>query len=194
MGKSDERKFLGKITIPADKILVTDPCYRLNNGNPSSLQLAVDHDPSRQIYCFYELSDEGIWGRRIRSISAVYSMDNKVTRGRESLGLVGVDSGQMGFFDFDRYTEIHDDEMDEYDDKDLSPYDSKCSSNFYVECCKKTLESADYVGITQRINGFVSSSGFGDGMYEVYELLDDNDALAGYSVIFIDDDDEEDYY
>ena len=70
-----------------------------------------------------------------------------------SIGAVAVDSGQCGFYEEDYYNA---NQGGEYGDLDT----------FYGKACNITL-SDEQAGIIDG-KGFVSSSGWGDGMYQVF--------------------------
>jgi hypothetical protein len=67
---------------------------------------------------------------------------------------IGIDSGQCGIFDDTIYPA---------DKKSRGKFDDKGS--FYGECCQITL-SKEKGGIMKNCKGLVSSSGFGDGIYD----------------------------
>jgi hypothetical protein len=72
------------------------------------------------------------------------------------VGEIGVDSGQAGIFDDSIYPE-KEEYKGKYDDED----------SFYGECCKLTLSDTQG-GILKNEKGVVSSSGCGDGRYELF--------------------------
>ena len=84
-------------------------------------------------------------------------------------GVLGVDSGQMGFYD----VEVFKREMKER----------------YEEACNLTLQ-ADQAGILQEY-GVVSSSGYGDGTYTMEVVLDATGTCIAARVIFIIDEELE---
>lgn len=88
------------------------------------------------------VSDEGSWGNRVKRV-VVHHEDFNPGDPHIKSEVVGfsVDSGQAGVFDRDSY----------------GVYD------FYDICCKKTL-SKKQCGYLE--GGFVTSSGYGDGMYD----------------------------
>lgn len=88
-----------------------------------------------------EKTDEGSWGNRIASIIVHHEDFNPAARLNIVEEGIGVDSGQAGVFDGN------------YNGED---------SSFYDSCCSATLGKEGYGCLK---NGFVSSSGFGDGYY-----------------------------
>ena len=89
---------------------------------------------------------------------------------------IGVDSGQCGFFDFEKYG-----------DNDLFEFDGKCGfgSKWYGNCCDATLDKHADIIANMGVN---ASSGFGDGCYVVFGHKTDGfyDAFVLY---FLPDDD-----
>lgn len=87
-------------------------------------------------------SDELFWGRRVKKVIIHHQDFNPADRGVlvETITF-GVDSGQAGVFDRDHYG----------------------GDEFYDQCCKKTLSERQCGYLS---NGFVTSSGYGDGGYD----------------------------
>ena len=78
---------------------------------------------------------------------------------------IGVDSGQAGIFDNSVYPEGT--VLGAFDDSDT----------FYGECYEITLGTQS-CGRLKNGKGFVSSSGFGDGTYELKALKEDEACVA----------------
>lgn len=89
-----------------------------------------------------EKTDQGSWGSRIASLIIHHEDFNPAARMNIVEDTFFVDSGQAGVFDGD--------------------YDGESDSSFYDACCRVTLGKEGYGCLK---NGFVSSSGFGDGCY-----------------------------
>jgi hypothetical protein len=70
----------------------------------------------------------------------------------------------------------------EYDDAD----------NWYKKACNETYQekSQKFAGIVEGM-GVNSSSGFGDGQYNVYALKNEQDEIVGLKAVFIDDDEDD---
>lgn len=87
-------------------------------------------------------SDEGDWGERVKRVIVHHDEFNPADEKLVSKTTkFGVDSGQAGVFDADAYG----------------------GYEFYDSCCKETLSARSYGYLPQ---GFVTSSGYGDGWYE----------------------------
>lgn len=84
----------------------------------------------------------------------------------ENIGFIAVDSGQAGFFDFNYFIHNHGGTFDNL-------------HSFYGSACAIT-SSPLQAGIINNF-GVVSSSGFGDGCYNVFVAKnDDNKIIAAY--------------
>lgn len=91
------------------------------------------------------------------------------------------DSGQAGFFCDSIYPKG---ETGEFGDKET----------FYGVACDATLETEHSAGIIFN-KGFLSSSGFGDGGYNLYlHKTNDTGEVIGAKIVFIGDEDEEEDY
>jgi hypothetical protein len=89
--------------------------------------------------------------------------------------VVGVDSGQAGFFDYDLYSE------DSY-----SGGDDEDSEDFYERCCNLAFSGAQG-GVLP--GGVVSSSGLGDGGYQVFTDVDPSVAPISFArLVFLEED------
>lgn len=89
-----------------------------------------------------EMSDEGSWGSRVKKVVVHHDDFNPGDRliKTKKVGF-SVDSGQAGVFDGASYG----------------------GESFYDLCCKRTLSRQQY-GYLE--DGFVTSSGYGDGFYD----------------------------
>lgn len=85
--------------------------------------------------------DKGFWGERVQRVFVHHvDFDPSDTSIRVKRQNFSVDSGQAGVFDKNSYG----------------------GEEFYDQCCKSTLTKKQY-GFLR--NGFVTSSGYGDGCY-----------------------------
>lgn len=163
---------LGSFTL-GSVLRVTDPCYTRG--------ICEDTMPCRPgRYQAAVLIGEGSWGRRVMELEIVLVGADVIGPLHRTEIDAGVDSGQCGFFDDASYPQEN---TGEYDDLD----------SFYGQCCETSLHREHKAGIVPGF-GVVSSSGFGDGCYEVWT---DRDPKTGPIVfarlVFIDDErDDED--
>lgn len=103
------------------------------------------------------------FGNRVSRIIVHHENFNPVANLSTESHIIGVDSGQAGVFN------------DHYDG---------CDEGFYAECCKATLSKKGYGYVS---NGFVSSSGYGDGGYEAV-VFKQNDQAVCVEITFIEAD------
>jgi len=133
--------------VVSGKIRVTDPCY--DRECPGTAVVPAKNG-------LWSVEEEtkkfGCWGERVTRITATHPdhRERYSPLGNEDKN-IGVDSGQAGFFCESVYPEG---ETGEYDDK----------KSFYGKCCEATEGMSGGVVMGK---GYVSSSGFGDGEYEL---------------------------
>ena len=171
--------------VTSGKIVCSDPCYEI----PTWCQGIADNVAN------------GIWeagieyeSNRVKRLFVTHTNSN--TRRiedfvGESIGCYGVDSGQFGFFDYDYYR--NDKIAENLQKQDFGAgYDKEDGDSWYRACCKITID--ENWGVMPF--GAVSSSGWGDGSYEVKGVKNENDEWVGFCVEFISDyeDDEEEEY
>lgn len=105
--------------------------------------------------------DCGMWGRRVSRIT-VHHKDFSPIGNKYELKIkhLPVDSGQVGVF------------SNSYDGQEV---------DFYSQCCSASSNESGfgYVG-----NGFVSSSGYGDGYYRC-KIFKQNGVAVGVEITFI---------
>jgi hypothetical protein len=176
--------------ITSGKLVCSDPCYSI----PTWCQGIVENVKNGIWGAEINLSDEGDWGTRVASLFICnedsFDKDNSIVKKifeDEPLNFsAGVDSGQFGFFDFEHY-------RNNDSAKDLKKYDfgggEKAGDEWYGACCHLTLGQEKW-GVLP--NGVVSSSGFGDGAYDVFGLKNDEGEYVAFAVVFIYDEDEDD--
>lgn len=160
-------------------IIVTDPCYNYDERQ------IIDNALPGEWITNVVMSDEGVWGNRVAELIVmnVDSNHNEYEWVKNRDIEVGVDSGQAGFFDSFMYPRG---DTGEYDDKD----------SFYGKVCKMTVtkEGKSTAGVLSF--GAVSSSGYGDGGYDLYTVTQNGKVVAA-KIVFIGDeeyDEEDEYY
>lgn len=163
---------LGEFSVNSNAVEITDPCYSPGDG------VIVKNVKNGQYICFTEITDEGGWGGRNAVLYAIHKDFFNVQKlTKESLNFpqwisqkesFGVDSGQGGIFDIEKYKGG--------DDED-----------FYEKACDTTLEG---LGAGTLGFGVVSSSGYGDGGYG-YETITEDKEVVGFKIIFIGDEESE---
>jgi hypothetical protein len=179
--------------VKSGKIVASDPCYTLDTWCMG----VIDNVRNGTWFAHVDTSDEGSWGKRISAL-VVYHADNLNTNPNilsqypimPKLPFVGgVDSGQFGFFDHDAYRN------DDAITSDIQLWDytiEEPGDKFYSACCKQTIEGESW-GVLPF--GAVSSSGFGDGSYQILGEKNSYGEYIAFAVIYINDnnhDDEDD--
>jgi len=174
------------------EVIVSDPCYEvptwcqevITNVRPGMYDTEVD----------YRESDG--WGDRIHSLTVLHERI-KSPNWEHYSNNIGVDSGQAGVFCMTSY---RNDEMsqdlpwltekgDPFGDHPVSPQEEP-GSEWYVKMCDRTLSTDQGWGVYD--TGVVSSSGYGDGQYDL-EVCQMDGLIHGFRIIFIDDSYEEEY-
>lgn len=150
-------EYVGTIEL-GTKVDITDPCY----DKDTWCRITADCEPG--LYKGYiEMSDEGMWGMRVATVSIFKGDKIWGIEEMERIGSIGVDAGLAGFFN---------DKPDFNDDE-------------WSEFCEKIEEGNAW----NLYNGIFSSSGFGDGGYDVYA----NEERNAFTIVFIEEEyDEED--
>lgn len=152
------------------EVFVSDPCYepdtwctvKMKNMKPGEYKSEVD------------FVDLGSWGTRVAALRVFHKEYPSVYPEHLVNGEAGVDSGQCGFWDMKKYRAIK--------------KNSATAESFYDRVCALTLgekqSGVDEIGV-------VSSTGFGDGGYDVFAGFNDKDECVSLEVRFIPDDEIE---
>ena len=153
---------LGSFTV-TDKIIVADPCY--DYGNLGTVTL---HNVLAGKY----IATAEVVNNRITALAISHvNFKNDILKS-ESVGYISVDSGQVGFFDLDFYRKNEGGEVGDL-------------NSFYGLACAITL-SPKQAGVIKK-RGVVSSSGFGDGCYDVFVCKNECGKIVAASVFFIEE-------
>ena len=165
-----------------NKVVVSDPCYTI----PTWCQIIVDdvlpgyYEPS---ICRINLDD---WGNRISGLSCVHEdyigKENELKLNWvEHSGIVGVDSGQAGVFSMESYRNdamVGEEPVFDFGDS----FDREMGDVWYRMCAHKTLSEKSW-GVYDE--GVVTSSGVGDGSYDLYVLKNNEDKVVGFCIDFL---------
>ncbi|MHA1169449.1 MAG: hypothetical protein ACTSRU_16610 [Candidatus Hodarchaeales archaeon] len=180
--------------VTSGKVHITDPCYdvgtwcgaynltakkgrwkvrgwkkliKLDNPNYESemkkwelLERYIDPKPSRDLSHYRQAALD------VYHEDSVIDWDN--WNNFERLDDIGVDSGQCGVFDSEKF----------------EPQDS----NYYDICCEATRDGCGGFGSVD--GGAVSSSGWGDGSYKAFTQTDKGELVA-VRIVFMDPDESE---
>ena len=173
----------------SDQVFVSDPCYdrgtwcqlKLKNVLPGSYVADVEVDET--------------YGRNsILRITHSNFMAGKASNLQfRHIGEAGVDSGQLGIFDFVSYRNdqhpvlpaaLHA-SKDASQEWTVGSYhkSDKIGESWYDHICSHTCNTEDSWGTYD--SGVVSSSGWGDGVYEVYAAYNDQQQIIALEVTFM---------
>jgi len=142
------------------KVVISDPCYDRDVWCMKT-DFPVKPGPYKAQVTY---SDEGEFGVRVAAIALVHKEHEQMTlTGWKNIDAdIGVDSGQCGIFDNSIYPQAK---------------DHPDNASFYDECCKLTLGKKQ-AGILKSRRGIVSSSGYGDGSYNLRTICQNDEHVA----------------
>lgn len=165
---------LGNFEVTSGKLIVSDPCYELNENTP--IMGVLDHVLNGIWTGQVEKLEVREWGEVCSKLMACHHSFVEQTDTLHWVKcnfIVGVDSGQAGIFDFHKYR---------IPDSNTQGEDSDVDSDWYLTCCDIT-ESAYEAGIMD--GGVVSHSGMGDGGYGAYYAINDQNQIIGVKIVFV---------
>lgn len=175
--------------VQSNILVISDPCYTLDTWCQGIVKdvkngvwtANVEIDPSSKrvaaIYCY----NNDAYIQNTSLVSNVFNAPKLPI-------VIGVDSGQAGFFDYDHYRKD-----ESIGDATLATFIelNEPGSKFYSACCACTCDNKDQFGTIPF--GAVSSSGWGDGSYDCHGLKDLNgNEYVAFVIKFIEQDDEND--
>ena len=157
-----------------EKVMVSDPCYEMDTW----CQVTINNVLKGIYKCTLEMCED-VWGPRVSAIQVVHvDYMNKLLEYYNNFN-IGVDSGQAGIFDYEYYKKYHNGNTDD---------------NWYDAICDKTITTFNGEGFLDGNTidrlGFVSSSGYGDGVYGCWVSEYDGKVVA-IRVEYITEDEEE---
>lgn len=158
---------VGKFKL-SDSIMISDPCYSVGTRCQKQLDNVLPGEYNGIVVITEETNG---WGDRVAELLAIHEntviWSDKSWEPHNDVSL-GVDSGQMGIIDINGY--FDDDENPEW----------------YDRICDLTMSQG---GIIDG-NGVVSSTGYGDGSYDLYTHKNSDGKIDAIRVVFIDDTEE----
>ena len=153
---------LGSFTV-TDKIIVADPCYDYDKLGTVTL-----HNVLSGKY----IATAEVVNNLVIALHISHSNFKNDILESESVGYITVDSGQAGFFDLDFFRKNQGGEVGDL-------------NTFYGLACAITL-SPKQAGVIKK-RGVVSSSGFGDGCYDVFVCKNEVGKIVAASLFFIEE-------
>lgn len=177
---------LGQFEITSGEAFVSDPCYEVGTWCQAKLANVKNGHWFASVF----QSDEGDWGIRNAELIAYHESAQQVNELDWKLedAEIGVDSGQAGIYDAISYR--NDSMVGEIENKLGFDLDEE-GEKFYAQNCDLTVDTKPFAGVLG--HGVVSSSGYGDGGYNLYTIKDNDGEIVAMKVIFIGDEDEEDF-
>lgn len=179
-GVSTRETPVGEFKVTSGQVMVSDPCYDAGLW----CQGVLDKTRKGQWNAHVRLIREEACDVHVAELIARHSACSRTgIHGwtEERSFVVGVDSGQVGFFDVTHY---RDDRLAQNVER-LS-HESICPDEpWYSLCCDRTLGSKIGAGIIPY--GVVSSSGYGDGSYRCLTQRDADGYVIAIRVVFITD-------
>lgn len=168
----------------SEEVMVSDPCYQSSTWCQHVLTNVLQgyYQP------FCKIQDEGTWGDRNAILLVVHENHQFDDLNWELVdeATIGVDSGQAGIFSLPTYRN------DDYTQHQEHPQEGrwvygKMGTNdgdkFYDLMCGLTINTENSWGVYD--SGVVSSSGYGDGSYDLYVAKNHEDKIIAISIVFI---------
>lgn len=152
-------------------VIVTDPCYKADIWCSKLLSNVKEG----RFKCFFRISNNGESERYVSSLIAIHESFLESINFKEEFqynskqickipyyNVIGVDSGQVGIFNYDYYIEHQPDNKWESN--------LNVEKSWYRKICDITC-SENLGGVIDN-NGIVSSAGYGDGPYNCSTYYD----------------------
>lgn len=165
---------LGDFKVNSGQLVVADPCYELDTNIiiMGVLEAVLNGTWASEVEKV-EIPD---WGEANAKLTAYHHSAAEQGAFLEWIKcpfVAGVDSGQAGIFDIQKYR---------IPDANATSDSSDTDSDWYLACCNIT-ESGEEAGVLD--GGVVSRTGIGDGAYGVYKAVNEQDQVVGVKIVFI---------
>ena len=158
---------LGLISITSGRLVISDPSYERNIWCAS----AIENFPNGQYDCEIDLGEAIDWGTRVFRMRMLKEGLNLSQCDFKLLDSCCVDCAILGFFDDDYHKRSH---------------PNKVSDEWFEQ---NIIGLVEFASIPDE-KCFLSSTGIGDGQYNVYGLYDCDGNLVGVEAEFLSDEDE----
>lgn len=170
---TNKPKTVGTFTVESGKVIVTDPCYQVDEEE--DLQIMLSNVKNGNWTASITYSDEEV----VESLLVFYGEKKPSGKWHVCDKSIAVDSAQAGIFDI---TVFGRDEVIQYEV--INVYDIEIDEvglKYYVACCDMVASDAQG-GVVP--GGAVSMSGYGDGMYEVKVKYNISKEVVGVMIDF----------
>ncbi|MBM7661667.1 hypothetical protein JOC85_002470 [Bacillus mesophilus] len=168
-------KTVGTFTVESGKVIVTDPCYQVDE---EELQIILSNVKNGNWTVSITYTDEEV----VESLLVFYGEKKPSGKWHDYDKPIAVDSAQAGIFDLAVFGR---DEAIQYEVKNV--YDIEIDEvglKYYVACCDMVASDAQG-GVVP--GGAVSMSGYGDGMYDVKVKYNISKEVVGLMIDFGDE-------
>ena len=157
---------LGSLNISEDKIVVADPSYDCGDSGTVLLKKVL----SGKYFASIKATNLKDCGQIVTSLKICHSDYKNSDLNFERYGFIAVDSGQAGFFDKNYFVENQGGELGDL-------------NSFYGLTCSITMSPKQAGTIHKK--GVVSSSGFGDGCYNLFVAKNSANKIVSAYIEFI---------
>ncbi|MGZ9819722.1 SMI1/KNR4 family protein [Peribacillus simplex] len=172
---TNKPKTVGTFTIESGKLIVTDPCYQVDEED---LQIILSNVKNGRWTASISYTPEEV----VESLLVFYGEKKPSGKWHDCDKSIGVDSAQAGIFDLAIFGR---DEAIQYEVKNVHDIEiDEVGLKYYVACCDVVASDAQG-GVVP--SGAVSMSGYGDGMYEVKVKYNFSKQVVGVMIDFGDD-------
>jgi hypothetical protein len=172
---TNKPKTVGTFTVESGKLIVTDPCYQVDEED---LQIILSNVKNGRWTASISYTPEEV----VESLLVFYGEKNPSGKWHDCDKSIGVDSAQAGIFDL---AILGRDEAIQYEVKNVHDIEiDEVGLKYYVACCDVVASDAQG-GVVP--SGAVSMSGYGDGMYEVKVKYNFSKQVVGVMIDFGDD-------
>jgi hypothetical protein len=161
---------IGELHVKTSKIRVTDPCYDPET-TPSRCFTVIGKVKKGIWKCVATVVDMPTCGKRVSELWMHHSDIDELEYGDDYVDYVTVDSGQCGFFFNNDFKKLY--------------KDRERSDEWYDMVCEENQNEGIILD-----EGVVTSSGLGDGAYDVFVSEDEDGNVESIRVVFIDLDEE----
>lgn len=172
---TNKPKTVGTFTVESGKLIVTDPCYQVDEED---LQIILSNVKNGRWTASISYTPEEV----VESLLVFYGEKKPSGKWHDCDKSIGVDSAQAGIFDL---AILGRDEAIQYEVKNVHDIEiDEVGLKYYVACCDVVASDAQG-GVVP--SGAVSMSGYGDGMYEVKVKYNFSKQVVGVMIDFGDD-------
>ena len=169
LNSNEQKQFLGTIKLK-NKTQVTDPGYMPNESGTATLNTLPG-----EYKTFLFMKDYGTLGNRVLNLQIRHKDYINKNLTFNSVSYIDVDSGNVGFFDYEKFVEERSKDEKIEKDGDIGPFRSMWWD---------LVGERKYGGIILDY-GTISRTGRGDGSYELQVAYNENLQVIAAKIIFI---------